>query len=68
MGQIEKGRVASIDGATALVTTASAVTVSSEVVVPERLQGHLSKDDEVVFVIFADRTGLILDRADGRVS
>ena len=65
MGQIEKGRVASIDGATALVKPSSTVMVSSVVVVPERLQGHLGKDDEVVFVVFADRTGLILDRADG---
>ena len=66
MGQIEKGRVASIDGATALVMPSSTVMVSSVVVIPERLQGRIAKDDLVVFVVFADRTGLILDRADGQ--
>ena len=43
MGQIEKGRVASIDGATALVKPSSTVMVSSVVVVPERLQGRIGK-------------------------
>lgn len=65
MGKIEKGKVASVDGATALVVPGSTVMVSCVVVVPAALRGTLAKDDEVVFALFEDRTGLILGRANG---
>jgi hypothetical protein len=68
-GIIEKGRITSINHTTytAKVLTATGI-VSNDIVIPYYLSTGINKGTEVVFVIFDDRTGIILARADGNGS
>ena len=69
MGQINKGKIASIDGNMARVVPGSASgDATAKITIPQHLRGdsgNLKKGTEVVFVEFDDATGLILGRADG---
>jgi hypothetical protein len=69
MGQINKGKIAGIDGNTARVTPSDAnARPTAKITIPWHLRGssgNLQKGTEVVFVEFEDSTGLLLGRADG---
>jgi hypothetical protein len=69
MGQITKGRIASISGNTARVIPSEAnAKPTAKITIPWHLRdktGNLSKGTVVVYVEFDDSTGLLLGRADG---
>ena len=69
MGQISKGKIASISGNTARVVPSDAIArPTAKITIPWHLRGrsgNLKKGTEVVFVEFDDATGLLLGRADG---
>ena len=69
MGQINKGKIASISGNTARVTPSDASgKPTAKITIPWHLRGssgNLKKNTEVVYVEFEDSTGLLLGRADG---
>jgi len=67
MAQIEKGSIASINGNMAKILTPAGI-VTVDIVIPWHLRGaagNLSKGVDVVYVVFEDRTGLIIGRTDG---
>lgn len=69
MGQIRKGKIASVSGSTARVVPLDASEKpSAKITIPRGLRGNLPKGIEVVYVEFPDMTGLILGRADGELS
>lgn len=69
MGQINKGKIAGIDGNMARVVPSDAVAKpTAKITIPWHLRGetgNLKKGTEVVYVEFDDATGLLLGRADG---
>lgn len=69
MGQINKGKIASISGNTArVVPLEEAGKATSKITIPWHLRGgsgNLKKGTVVVYVEFEDATGLLLGRADG---
>ena len=69
MGQISKGKIASISGTTARVVPSDAnAKPTAKITIPWHLRGstgNLKKGTEVVYVEFDDSTGLLLGRADG---
>ena len=69
MGQINKGKIASISGNTARVVPSDAnARPTAKITIPWHLRGDsgkLKKGTEVVYVEFDDSTGLLLGRADG---
>ena len=69
MGQINKGRIASIKGNTARVVPSDAgAKPTANITIPWHLRGDtgkLKKGTAVVYVEFDDATGLLLGRADG---
>ena len=69
MGEINKGTIASIDGNTArVVPSVESARPTAKIVIPWHLRGdtgNLQKGTEVIYVEFADATGLLLGRADG---
>lgn len=69
MGQIAKGKIASISGNMARVVPSDATArPTAKITIPWHLRGgngNLKKGTEVVYVEFDDATGLLLGRADG---
>ena len=69
MGQINKGKIASVSGNTARVVPSEAsARPTPKITIPWHLRGdagNLKKGTEVVYVEFDDSTGLLLGRADG---
>lgn len=66
MGQINKGKIASISGNTARVVPSDSGTKPTVMItIPANLRGILKKGTEVVYVEFADFTGMLLGRTDG---
>lgn len=69
MGQINKGKIASISGNTARVVPSDAnAKPTAKITIPWHLRGNtgkLQKGTEVVYVEFDDSTGLLLGRSDG---
>ena len=69
MGNINKGKIASISGNMARVVPADASgKPTAKITIPWHLRGDtgkLEKGTEVVYVEFDDATGLLLGRADG---
>ena len=69
MGQINKGKIASVSGNTARVVPSDAsAKPTAKITIPWHLRGdtgNLKKGTEVVYVEFDDATGLLLGRADG---
>ena len=69
MGEIIKGKIASIKGNTARVVPLDATGKPTPMItIPWHLRGEsgdLKKDMLVVCVLFGDGTGLLLGRADG---
>ena len=69
MGQINKGKIASISGNTARVVPFDAsAKPTAKITIPWHLRGdsgNLKKGTAVVYVEFEDSTGLLLGRADG---
>lgn len=69
MGQINKGKIASMSGNTARVVPSDAsARATAKITIPWHLRGdtgNLKKGTEVVYVEFDDSTGLLLGRADG---
>ena len=69
MGQINKGKIASIDENTARVVPSDASgRPTAKITIPWHLRGDtgkLKKGMVVVYVEFEDATGLLLGRADG---
>lgn len=69
MGQINKGRIASIKGNTARVVPSDAgAKPTAYITIPWHLRddtGKLKKGTAVVYVEFDDATGLLLGRVDG---
>lgn len=61
-GNIYKGKVLTIDGNIAKVAPADDIDlVSRSVKVSERVE-NLKKDDDVIFCIFPDNTGMIIEK------
>lgn len=70
MAEIKKGVISSIigeDKATVVLSEAKS-TVTAELVIPWDLYKSLKVNDAVAYVQFADGTGLILARMDGKRS
>ena len=69
MGNINKGKIASISGNMARVVPADASgKPTAKITIPWHLRGssgNLKKGTEVVYAEFDDATGLLLGRADG---
>ena len=69
MGQINKGKIASLDGNMARVVPSDAgAKPTAKITIPWHLRGetgNLKKGTDVVYVEFDDATGLLLGRADG---
>lgn len=69
MGTIEKGVILSIEGSKARVQATDADGTSTKpLVIPKRLRdslGKLEKGTKVVYALFNDSSGIILDRIDG---
>ena len=69
MGQINKGKIASISGNTARVVPSDAsAKPTAKITIPWHLRGgsgNLKKGTAVVYAEFDDATGLLLGRADG---
>lgn len=69
MGQIFKGKIASIDGNMArVVPLDEGAKPTTKIVIPWHLRGRtgeLKKGTEVIYVEFADSSGLLLGRVDG---
>ena len=69
MGQIHKGRIATVSGKNARVIPLDKEDkATAKLVVPWHLRGDtgdLKKDDEVVYAEFDDGTGILLGRMDG---
>lgn len=69
MGQINKGKIASISGNTARIIPSDASgKPTAKITIPWHLRGeagNLKKNTLVVYVEFEDATGLLLGRADG---
>ena len=66
---IDKGTVSALQegGSKAeVVPSASGDTVTMPLVVPDLLRANLAVGDVVVYATFADNTGIILERMDGR--
>jgi len=68
-GVIEKGIITNIDGNKARVSPSDAAgLVSAQITIPQRLRsnsGNLEKGTAVVYVLFDDQTGVLLERIDG---
>ena len=66
---VDKGKISALkdEGATAeVIPSQSSTAVTTTLVVPQLLQGNLSVNTEVVYAVFDDNTGIILDRLDGK--
>lgn len=64
---IDKGKISAIKGNTAEVIPSQAGgTVTPPLTIPALLKGNLQVNTEVVYVVFDDNTGVILDRLDGK--
>lgn len=72
MAELQKGKISTIEGNTARVVPEqvdSTITNPLTIYAPLRgAAGNLKKGTEVVFVVFPDRSGLILCRADGELN
>lgn len=69
MAEIDKGMISAFkdDGAKAEVIPSSAKdSVTAPLTVPMLLRGNLSVNTEVVYAMFEDNTGIIIDRLDGK--
>lgn len=64
-GNVDKGKVVLVSTTTARVVPYGPETVSYDVVIPEPLRGQIEKNMPVIYATFADRSGIILYRADG---
>lgn len=71
MAELQKGKISTIEGNTARVVPDQVDgTVTKPLTIHASLRGsagNLKKGTEVVFVVFPDRSGLILYRADGEL-
>lgn len=77
MAEIEKGKISTIEGPVdgngnstraRVVPDQAEGVITKPLVIPALLRGDagkLEKGTEVVFAVFPDQTGIILDRADG---
>lgn len=68
---IDKGLISTLldNGSMAeVIPSSSKDTVTAPLVVPDLLKGNLEVNAEVVFVMFGDNTGMIIDRLDGKNS
>lgn len=68
MANIQKGTISSILGASARVIPSTGDGApTAQLVVPRHLRsaGNLASGIQVVYVVFEDETGYIIDRADG---
>lgn len=69
MSMIDKGVVSALkDGGTKaeVIPSQSQDTVTAPLTVPVLLRGNVPVNTEVVYVLFDDNTGMILDRLDGK--
>ena len=64
MAELQKGYISTIEGNTARVVPDQ---VDGSVTKPLTIHASLKKGTAVVFVVFSDRSGLILSRADGEI-
>ena len=68
-GIIDKGTITNITGNKARVAPLDAAgRVSAQIIIPWHLRddsGKLEKGTEVIYVLFPDQTGLLLERMDG---
>lgn len=71
MAELQKGKISTIEGNTARVVPDQVDgTITKPLTIHASLRGtagNLKKGTEVVFVVFPDRSGLILYRADGEL-
>lgn len=64
---IDKGKISSIKGQMAeVIPYQASITVTPQLTIPALLIGNLEVNTEVVYVMFEDNTGIILDRMDGK--
>lgn len=69
MATIDKGKISALqDGGTTaeVIPSQSSQAVTTTLTVPTLLKGNLEVNTEVVYVMFEDNTGIILDRLDGQ--
>lgn len=64
MGQIKKGIIVSISGATARVQESNVEGTTLPLIIPSRLR-ELHKGTEVAYTTFDDGTGIVLERMEG---
>ncbi|MDD3139619.1 MAG: hypothetical protein PHX08_11690 [Lachnospiraceae bacterium] len=65
MSLINKGTVSSVDGTTARIQPSINGGITMPLTIPARLRDVIKKKNEVVYVLFEDGTGIIIDRIDG---
>lgn len=66
---IDKGVISALkDGGSKaeVIPSTSKASVTVPLVVPDLLRGNLAVNTEVVYVMFDDNTGVILERLDGK--
>lgn len=72
MAELQKGYISTIEGNTAKVVPDQVDgTVTKPLAIHASLRGsagNLKKGTAVVFVVFPDRSGLIISRADGEIN
>lgn len=69
MTMIDKGVISALkDGGkkAEVIPSRSKNSVTAPLVVPDILRGNVQVKTEVVYVMFDDNTGIILDRLDGK--
>ena len=66
---IDKGKISALKegGKKAeVIPSQSSQAVTTTLTVPMLLQGNIEVNTEVVYVVFDDNTGIVLDRLDGK--
>lgn len=69
MALIDKGKISALkDGGNAaeVIPSQSSGAVTATLTVPQLLKGNIQVNTEVVYVMFDDNTGVILERMDGK--
>lgn len=69
MAEIDKGMISALkDGGTKaeVIPSNAKDSVTAPLTVPVLLRGNLSANTEVVYAMFEDNTGIIIDRLDGK--
>ena len=69
MAEIDKGMISALkddDTKAEVIPSNAKDSVTAPLTVPVLLRGNLSVNTEVVYAMFEDNTGIIIDRLDGK--